>query len=93
MKVLSEGFFFTLLLHFKNIQQGHGIVPVCGSMSRLQVLGNHLWKGMKEMAGVDSTRNQTELKNFRASGKNWQTFCSLMVSQDSEKYLPQFLVH
>ena len=35
MKVLSEGFFFTLLLNFKDIQQGHGIVTVCGSMGRL----------------------------------------------------------
>lgn len=42
MKVLFEGFFLTLLLYFKNIQQGHGIVTVCGSMGRLEVLGNYL---------------------------------------------------
>lgn len=42
MQVLSEGFFLTLLLYFKNIQQSHGIVTVCGSMGRLQVLGNRL---------------------------------------------------
>lgn len=35
MKVISEGFFFTLLLYFKDIKQGHSIVTVCGSMSRL----------------------------------------------------------
>lgn len=56
MKVLSEGFFLTLLFYFKNIQQGHGIVTVCGSMGRQQVLGNHLWKRMKEIANVDSMR-------------------------------------
>lgn len=42
MKVLFEGFFLTLLLYFKSIQQGHGIVTVCGSMGRLKVLGNYL---------------------------------------------------
>ena len=64
MKVLSEGFFFTFLLNFKDIQQGHGIVTVCGSMGRLQVLGNHLRKRMKDKVDVDSVRDQAELKNL-----------------------------
>lgn len=61
MKVLFEGFFLTLLLYFKNIQQGHGVVTVCGSVGRLKVLGDYLWERMKDMANEDSN-DQTKLR-------------------------------